>query len=419
MAYFMDLLHRTGIKAVGKHFVAITDKGSTLEKLARRNHFRKVFLNPSDIGGRYSALSYFGLVPGFFAGVDLRLLLESAGIMENAIRERTGETNPALALGSLMAAATSEGVNKLTFIASKKTAPLVPWVEQLVAESTGKKGRGIIPVEAEPIGSLKQYGRDRFFVFLRLTSERTNQYRSLYDDLLKKGYPVVSLEMDSVYELGAQFLLWEAATSVAGYHMGINPFDEPNVSESKGNTAAILNAYQESGQFDNTAPIARYKHLSLVGHSGRRYSRAEVCDLRRVVKRFFTGLKKPEYVALLGYFKADNATEKEFAKVRSLLQTQKKVATLRGYGPRFLHSVGQLYKGGPPTGRFVVFVREKYGRLDIPGQFFDFGQLISAQAIGDARALAGRKLPMLAIAVEGNPARALNEFGDLVCSALK
>ncbi|MBU8933562.1 MAG: hypothetical protein KOO62_06110 [candidate division Zixibacteria bacterium] len=419
LAYFMNMLRRAGVKKVGKHLVSITDKGSDLEKLSRRHHFRKTFVNPSDIGGRYSALSYFGLVPGFFAGVDLKMLLESAGIMEKAIRERSGETNPALVLGTLMATTALESIDKLTFMASKKTAPLVPWVEQLVAESTGKNGMGVIPVEAEPVGSLDKYGRDRLFVFLRLRSERSDPNKSLRNKLLKKGYPVVSIEMDSMHELGAQFLLWEAATAVAGYHMGINPFDEPNVTESKYNTTAILKAYQESGQFDNTAPTARYKHLSLVGHSGRRYTRAEICDLRKVVKRFLTGLKKPEYVALLGYFKADNAVEKEFAQVRSQIQGKKKVATLRGYGPRFLHSVGQLYKGGPPTGRFVVFVREKYDRLDIPGQFFDFGQLISAQAIGDARALAGRKLPMLAIAINGNPARALKEFGNLVRSALK
>ncbi|MEA2031260.1 MAG: hypothetical protein U9N55_06670 [candidate division Zixibacteria bacterium] len=419
LAFFMDILDRAGVKQIGKHFVAITDKSSSLERMGRQYHFRKIFLNPSDIGGRYSALSYFGLVPGFFAGVDLKKLLESAGVMEKAIRERTGETNPALVLGTLIAVAASKGIDKLTFMASKKTAPLVPWIEQLVAESTGKKGKGVIPIEAEPTGSPAHYGRDRMFVSLRLSSERLGANRALFDKLIKKGVPSISIEMESLNEIGAQFLLWEAATAVAGYHFHINPFDEPNVSESKANTSAILKAYQESGQFDDMAPTARFKHLALVSHSGRRYTRNEVSDLKKTLKRFFSGLKQPEYLSLLGYFKEDNATEKEFAQVRSLLQTKKKVATLRGYGPRFLHSIGQLYKGGPPNGRFVVFVRQKYERLDIPGQFFDFGQLISAQAIGDARALAERNLPMVVIAIDGSPSRGLKEFSDLVKSIFK
>ncbi|RKX25163.1 MAG: hypothetical protein DRP47_10230 [Candidatus Zixiibacteriota bacterium] len=419
MVFFIDYLERAGVKQIGKHFVAITDKGSALEKMGKQYRFRKIFLNPADIGGRYSALSYFGLVPGFFAGVDLQKLLESAGIMEKAIRERTGEINPALVLGTLMATAAKNGVDKLTFVASKKAAPLVPWIEQLIGESTGKKGKGIIPIEAEQSGTLASYGQDRLFVSLRLSSERSDPNRSLFDKLIKRGYPVVRIEMESLHEIGAQFLLWEAATAVAGYHLHINPFDEPNVSESKANTAAILKAYQESGQFDNMAPTAQFKHLALVGHSGRRYTRNEMNDLKKVLKKFFSGLKQPEYLSLLGYFKEDNATEKEFAQVRSLIQSKKKVATLRGYGPRFLHSIGQLYKGGPPNGRFVVFVKQKYEHLDIPGQFFDFGQLISAQAIGDARALAERNLPMLVVAIDGSPSRGLKEFNSLVQSVLK
>jgi len=419
-AYFTGLLRDARVREVGRHFVAVTDKGSALEKYGRKNKYRKIFLNSSDIGGRYSALSYFGLVPGFFAGVDLRALLDDALMMQRLLLERQGETNPALVLGSLMAAAAKEGRDKLTFVASKRTAPLVPWIEQLVAESTGKKKKGVVPIENEPLGKLDAYKDDRLFVFMKMKGERSAEIDRLKAALKKKRFPVIDFTLGSKAELGRQFLLWEAATAVVGYHFGINPFDEPNVTESKNNTSEILAGFERSGEFPDQHPHSKWGKLWLVAYDKhRKYSASDVGDIRRFLKRYFAGARKPKYFAMLNYFKADSRTEAALEKIRRTVRDRTGMATLRGYGPRFLHSIGQLYKGGPAEGMFVVFVKDSYGRLPIPGRVFDFGQLIAAQAIGDSRALMVRKLPTLVIAIDGPPADGLEAFGRAVRAALK
>jgi glucose-6-phosphate isomerase len=419
-AYFMGLLGRHQISDVGRQFVAITDRGSELEKFGRRHKYRKIFLNPSDIGGRYSALSYFGLVPGFFAGAEIRSLIDDAAVMQKLLAEREGETNPALVLGSLIAAAAAEGRDKLTFVASPKTAPLVPWVEQLVAESTGKQARGIIPIDNEPVGEIRHYGKDRLFVFFRMAGERAAEIRKFRDDAEAQGFPIVDIVLGSAHELGRQFLLWEAATAVAGYHLGINPFDEPNVTESKNNTKSILAAFERSGQFPDQTAHGQWGKLGLVAYGGEtKYDLADLGNFRRFIGRFLASARPPRYLALLNYFKSDRRTEAALRKIRATVRDRTGMATLRGYGPRFLHSIGQLYKGGPRVGMFVIFVKANYSRQEIPGQIFDFGQLIAAQAIGDSQALLKRKLPTLVVAIEGRPADGLEEFAAGLKAALK
>ncbi|RKX24518.1 MAG: transaldolase, partial [Candidatus Zixiibacteriota bacterium] len=265
-AYFIGVLKKLGVKNIGRHFAVITDSGSALQEFARKHKYRKVFVNPSDIGGRYSALSLFGLVPGFFAGVDIRAFIDDAVAMQKLLVEREGEANPALAIGALLYAATKEGRDKLTFIASKKTAPLVPWIEQLVAESTGKKKKGVIPIDNEPVGKAAQYTKDRMFVFLRMTGEKAPDYKKLKAALGAKQFPIVEISLGSAAELGRQFLLWEAITAVVGWYLGINPFDEPNVTESKNNTKAILAAFERSGKFPQQVPHSSWGKLSLVGY---------------------------------------------------------------------------------------------------------------------------------------------------------
>ncbi|MEW6051158.1 MAG: glucose-6-phosphate isomerase [Candidatus Zixiibacteriota bacterium] len=398
-AFFLDLLAREGIRNIGKHFVAITDKGSNLEKFARRRKYRKVFVNPSDIGGRYSALSFFGLVPGFLAGVDLTKLLVDAVSMENILRERIDESNPALILGAALAAGARGGRDKLTFRASSKAAPLIPWIEQLIAESTGKKGKGIVPIEAEPMLDAKKYGKDRVFVALRMAGERPPVPGSVGDLL-----PRLDLVIGDRSQLGSQFLLWEAATAVAGYSLDINPFDEPNVTESKENTKRILAGLEKTGRFpfDRAGDmIARHEHEAV-----------------RVIRKHLRSIRPPAYVTFLCYFPSDKNTEDSLAKIRGLVSGRTKVATLRGYGPRYLHSIGQLYKGGPKEGLFVVLLREEYSDLVIPGQSFGFGQLIRAQALGDAQALIKRKFPTLVLAIDGEPADGLKSLLGLVRKAL-
>jgi len=410
-AFFIEQLRAAGVKNFGRHFIAITDKGSALEKFASKNKYRKIFINPSDIGGRYSALSYFGLVPAFFAGVDLTALIADAVAMEKIIRERNGETNPAMVLGSLMAAASKTGVNKMTFAASKKTAPFVPWVEQLVAESTGKQKKGVIPVENEPLGKIDTYGKDRFFVLVKMAGEKDVVTPSFKKALTKKKYPLVEIDLASKAELGGQFLLWEAATAVAGCLLNINPFDEPNVTESKNNTNSILDAYQRMGKLPFEAPLAAWNGMSLIAVEGpRRFTMNEIADIKKLLKKYFTGMKPGQYFTVLNYFKADRTSEKALEKIRTVIRDKKKVVTLRGYGPRYLHSIGQLFKGGPQDGLFVVFTRSRYESLDISGKPFDFGKLITAQAIGDVKALVKRKLPVLVFTLDGNPAAGLERF---------
>ena len=418
-AYFIGQLQATDVADFGRNFAAITDKGSALEKFARRYKYQKIFLNPADIGGRYSALSYFGLVPAFFAGVNLRKFIDDAVTMEEILREREDESNPGLVLGALMAAGAKTGIDKLTFAASPRTSALVPWIEQLIAESTGKRGKGILPVEGEPLGAIDRYDKDRMFVSIRMSSEDDPIPKGLRRELGASKVPIVDMTLGSKYELGRQFLLWEAATATAGVFMGINPFDEPNVTESKENTKRILAGYGKLRSVPNKTSEDTWGSLTLIGAEGVTYfNDGERNDLRLLLKRFFAGAKKNGYVALLNYFKADRNSEASLAKIRNLIRNKSKLATTRGYGPRYLHSIGQFYKGGPSTGMFIIFVRDSYGNVPVPGQIFDFGQLIMAQAIGDSQALTKRNLPTLVISIDGSPVDGLEYFAKTLRSAL-
>jgi transaldolase/glucose-6-phosphate isomerase len=419
-AFFLGLLRDLGVKDVGRQFVAITDKGSGLHRSALKSKNRKVFLNPPDIGGRYSALSYFGLVPGYFAGVNIRALIEDALVMQKILAVRSDETNPALLLGSLIAAGAKTACNKLSFVASKKAAPLVPWIEQLVAESTGKQKKGVVPIEAEPLGTADRYASDRMFVFLKFAGERTPEGDRLKAALKKRHCAIVDMQLGSIDELGRQFLLWEAATAVAGYHLGINPFDEPNVTESKNNTKAILAAFERAGRLSYPKAHGRWGKLSLVAYGGGGKGVVKDGDgLGRILKRFLAGARPPRYFTLLNYFSSDRGSEKELDSIRKLVRDRTGMATLRGYGPRYLHSIGQLYKGGPRQGMFVVLVRSDYVNLPIPGEKFGFGELICAQAIGDAQALMSRRLPTLVVALDAPVNRGLRQFTAALRQALK
>jgi len=418
-AYFAGLLREAGVKNIGRHFVAITDPGSGLQKDARRLRFRKVFVNPSDIGGRYSALSYFGLVPGFFAGVNLKALVDDALMMQKLLNARSDDTNPALLIGALMTAGAEVKCDKLTFVASKKASPLVPWIEQLVAESTGKAGQGVIPIEAEPSTLAAKYAKDRMFVFLKMVGESTLQADKLQKDLRKRKAAIIEITLGSVNELGRQFLLWEAATAICGCLMKINPFDEPNVTESKNNTTEILAAFERAGELPFRSAHSRWGKLALVAHGGESHRPKLGETLPQLLKRFFKGSRAPKYFSLLNYFQSDSRCEKVLQKIRATVRDHTGMATLRGYGPRYLHSIGQLYKGGPATGMFVVFVRSNYGHLSIPGKAFGFGELIAAQSIGDAQALISRNLPTLVFAIDGSASAGLDTFSRALAKALK
>jgi transaldolase/glucose-6-phosphate isomerase len=338
----------------GARFVAITDPGTPLERLAREHGFRAVFLNPEDIGGRYSALSYFGLVPAALIGAPLHEVLDSAGEMRTASERMLPAAQiPGAALGAMIGESAKAGRDKLTLALPEEIASFGAWVEQLIAESTGKEVVGVVPVVGEPLGPPDAYGRDRVFVAI-------GEHEGL-DELEHVGHPVARLRYEGRERIGGEFFRWEMATAIAGHVLGINPFDQPNVQEAKDATKAILaSGSVEDPGFD---------------------------DLGVLLKQVNGG----DYVAILAYLDRTSETEHAIERVRLVIRDRYRVATTTGFGPRFLHSTGQLHKGGPNSGVFIQVVDA--GRsvdLPIPGQPFTFGTLIDAQAVGDLRSLRGR-----------------------------
>jgi glucose-6-phosphate isomerase len=350
----------------GTRFVAITDPGSPLDRLASERGFRSTFLNPPDIGGRYSALSYFGLLPGALIGTDLDGLLHKAKDMAHAcgsaVRQRD---NPGAWLGATIGEAALAGRDKLTLVLDENVRTFGYWVEQLIAESTGKDGKGIVPVEGEELGEPDAYGPDRFFV-------------GIGDESVEKALvhirdaeqPVVHLWLEDPIELGREVFRWEFATAVAGAVLGINPFDQPNVQEAKDATRALL------AQGDLPDP----------GHD----------DLGSLLDRVRPG----DYLAIQAYLPRNQATERRLHEARMRLRDRLKVATTVGFGPRFLHSTGQLHKGGPNTGVFLQVVEPPSEDVPIPGQPYSFGKLIAAQALGDLQSLRahGRRVARVGLA---------------------
>jgi transaldolase/glucose-6-phosphate isomerase len=354
----------------GAQFVAITDPGTSLGKLAGERGFRRAFLNPPDIGGRYSALSFFGLVPAALIGVEVESLLHRAHRMAEACAAWVPTLeNPAARLGAILGESALAGRDKATFVLSPGIASFGLWAEQLIAESTGKEGKGILPVADEPLGSPEVYGADRLFVSLALAGEADTGIDSRLAALEKAGHPVVHLRLDDRYDLGQEFFRWEFATAVAGAVLGINPFDQPNVAESKANTKAVL------AKRSTPSPAA---------------SAAEL-------ERFLAGIKPGDYLAIMAYLPPTADNDRRLAAIRLRLRDRLKVATTLGYGPRFLHSTGQLHKGGPPVGHFLQIVDRTRDDLPIPGEPFGFGELEAAQAEGDLIALRGRGRPAIRI----------------------
>ena len=362
-AYFRELVSkRLGDAKAGSSFVAVTDPGTSLERLGNDRGFRKVFLNPPDIGGRYSVLSNFGMVPAALAGMDVEKLLESAAKTATACGPDVPlEDNPGAWLGAAMGTLAAIGLDKLTVVCSDGIESVGLWIEQLVAESTGKEGKGIIPVAGEPLLGPESYGGDRLFVHLRLPGADNRDADHAMQSLELAGHPVIRLDLDDVHDLGGQFYLWETAVAIAGSILKINPFDQPDVQSAKDMTDRIIEQWQSTGRLpENDAGFH---------------------------PEFLDGLGSGDYLAILAY--ADRTAEMEEAvfKLRKAVMKRFKAATTFGYGPRYLHSTGQLHKGGPNSGVFVVTPPETAPDLPIPGSPYSFGTLASAQALGDMEAL--------------------------------
>jgi transaldolase/glucose-6-phosphate isomerase len=356
------VIEAVGEDATGTHFVAVTDPGTSLATLGDEDNFRRVFEAPSDIGGRYSVLSPFGLVPAVLAGVNIERLLDRAqAVVERSTADTPTAENPAAWLGAFMAATALGGRDKLTLITSPLLARFGLWVEQLIAESTGKEGRGIVPIAGEPIADAEAYGDDRAFVYLRVEGDQNADVDVLTERLAGAGHPLVRFDIDDAYDLGAEFFRWEFATAVAGALLNIQPFDQPNVQAAKDATGRVLEQYKETGELP--APVAVGQIADLLGQ-------AETGD----------------YFAIMAYAQETPGVDSAVGVLRKKVMERHKIATTFGYGPRFLHSTGQLPKGGPNSGLFLQLTVDDE-ELEIPSEPFGFRTLISAQAMGDHQAL--------------------------------
>jgi glucose-6-phosphate isomerase len=369
--HFWAVMTRALGDTAGRHFVAITDDGMPLAVLARERKYERTFLAPADIGGRFSALSPFGLVPAALLGWDLAAVLESG--REMAARcQPDRDVNPGLALGAFMAACAQHGSrDKLTPLFTPALAALGPWIEQLVAESTGKGGRGVLPIIGEPAGAPDGYGTDRQFVVA--DDPDAPDLLAAGEALQAAGHPVFRIDARAE-SLGAEFFRWEFATAVAGVALGVNPFDEPNVRDAKARTTAHLEAHRSIGTFHVDPPFQK----------GEGYLRREHHPIVAAYARRRTG----RYVAILDYLPGDRDRTRAIARLRALLRQRTRVATTYGVGPRYLHSTGQYHKGGPNTGLFLLFTAADAGGTPIPGSDYTFSTLKQAQAFGDFEALA-------------------------------
>jgi transaldolase/glucose-6-phosphate isomerase len=402
--YFRARVTAAGVSDPAGRFAVITDPGSELDRLAASEGIPTVFRNPPDIGGRYSALSYFGLVPAALLGVRLD------AVLGRALRERDaclapGPGNAALRLGALLGAAARAGRDKLTILAPPSLRPLGFWIEQLVAESTGKSGTGIVPVEGEPPGTPAAYGRDRVFAVLGLADDPSPALDGLADEMQRAGSPVVTMTLEDRDSIAAAFYRWEVATAVAGAVLRINPFDEPNVQESKDNTARILSAPPAEGRA--AAPRVRRDGVEVYAGDAlwKRIGAGSPGepDLDRVLRAFLALARPGDYLALLAYLERTAAAESAFDRLRRLIRDALRLPVLQGYGPRYLHSIGQLYKGGPPSGLFLILTRAHEADIDIPGAPYRFGDLNAAQAQGDLESLESHGKPALRLHLASGP----------------
>lgn len=369
----------------GKSFVTITDPGSQMADTAAAEGFRRIFLNQPDIGGRYSALSYFGMAPGALMGLDVEKLLRRAATMGEHCRTPPAmDKNAAAVLGAVMAECTLAGRDKLTIVTDQNLSALGLWVEQLIAESTGKEGKGIIPVVAEPLGPPSVYGKDRIFVSISVGTQDTvkSKLRALED----AGHPVVYRSLSDLYDLGAEFFLWEMATAFAGWRLQINPFDQPNVQESKDATKALLDKYAREGKLPEQTPIASDDQLSIYGGDEAGVSQASN-SIREALRVHCSKIKAGDYVALLAYVEETPETEAALQALRVAVRDATGCATTIGYGPRFLHSTGQLHKGGPDSGVFIQLTAPDKVDISVPDASYTFSILKDAQALGDFQSL--------------------------------
>ncbi|MCB4755894.1 MAG: bifunctional transaldolase/phosoglucose isomerase [Elusimicrobia bacterium] len=405
LSFFYDQVRQQKGSKAGDNFIAITDPGTVMEKIAKEKGFRHIVLNPADIGGRYSALSYFGMLPAALMGINIDEMLEGASRMGRVCSQAIPvEKNPGALLGTVLGVLAKAGRDKVTFFLSREIQSYGTWLEQLIAESSGKEGLGILPVESEEIQEPSMYGRDRVFVHIRLESDKDTTHTNGLKDLERAGHPVIRIVWGKKTDIGAECLRWEVATATACAVLGVDAFDQPNVQEAKDLTKRYLDEYKSNGKLLFEAPVIRDGDFSITIPVGN----IQISSIGDIFSSLLRQAKNGDYVALLAYITRNAFNDSLLEQIRHAILNKTKVATTIGYGPRFLHSTGQLHKGGRNNGVFIQVVANDPKDVTVPGESYSFSILKQAQALGDFTALKnkGRRIVRVQIfdAVKDLPA---------------
>ncbi len=422
--YFFERVKQTvGNSEAGNRFIAITDPGSKMEQVARAALFRNIFFGLPSIGGRYSALSDFGLVPAAIKGVDVERFLRTTQEMVRACgpAAAVGE-NPGVVLGTILGKAANRGRDKVTIISSPDIFDLGAWLEQLLAESSGKNGRGLIPVDREPLGPASVYGNDRIFAYLRLESGADPAQGKAVDAIEAAGHPVIRIDLADSYSLGQEFFRWEIAAAVACSIIGVNAFNQPDVEASKIATRNLTNEYEKSGKLPAESPILQADGIKLFSDAKNAESLKAAAagsqSLTGYLNHHLNRLKTGDYFAVLGYIEMNQEHENLLQAIRHDVRDAKHAATCLGFGPRFLHSTGQAYKGGPNSGVFLQITCDDAADLPVPGQKYTFGVVKAAQARGDFEVLAERGRRALRVHLGADVKAGLAQLSSAVRQAL-
>ena len=421
MQYFFDETKKIVGDSVGNHFIAVTDPGSKLETVAAQLSFRRVYHGVPSIGGRYSALSDFGLVPHAGMGLDTEKFLERTALMVEACKASPAAENPGVALGLILGtAATKFGRDKVTLHCSKSLSDLGAWLEQLLAESTGKQGHGLIPVDREPLLPAGEYSQDRLFAYIKFSGDSGEETESGMAALEKAGQPVLRFVLKDLADIGQAFFQWEIATAVAGAVIGINAFNQPDVEASKIVTRELTTAFEKSGSLPAETPLLDQDGIKLFTDPANASALANGAHatLGGIIRKHLDRIRPGDYFGLLAYIPMFPEYEAKLQEIRKSILESKKVATVLGFGPRFLHSTGQAYKGGPNSGVFVQITCDDAQDLPVPQQKYTFGIVKAAQARGDFQVLADRKRRALRVHLGKDLAAGLDHLRDLICAAV-
>jgi len=421
--FFEEAKKALGPNEAGHHFIAVTDPGSKMQKVAEGDNFRHVFFGDAMIGGRYSALSDFGMVPAAVMGLDVKKFLDRTGEMVHACTGSVPvEQNPGFSLGAILGCGARAGRDKVTIVASPAISDLGAWLEQLLAESTGKDGKGIIPVDREELGPPAVYGKDRIFAYIRLESSPDKQQDEKIAALEAAGHPVVRIGLQDIYDLGQEFFRWEIATAVAGAIIGINAFNQPDVEASKIATRELTSEYEKNGSLPPEKPRFEGDGVKLFtdDRNSSELQKAVGNDKTLVswLRAHLGRISEGDYFGLLAYVQMNEAHERTLQQLRHAVREKKRVATCLGFGPRFLHSTGQAYKGGPNSGVFLQITCDDAADLPVPGQKYTFGVVKAAQARGDFQVLADRKRRALRVHLGPSVQAGLDKLVRAVTEAL-